>query len=153
MFRGSATALRPRLHTEGFPLRPHRTSHKGNLHRGICNYKLGVYNSSLQHNHLYSRGKAQSQNSITSTQEGYAQSQTTITSTQEGYALSQNLITSTQRGIGTKLNHNNLYTRGMNTNSKQRRDYNRGDHNRPQTTLGDHNRPRIIFLTKTKSYK
>ena len=42
-----ATALRPRLHTEGFPLRPHITSHKGNLHRGICNYKLGVYNSSL----------------------------------------------------------------------------------------------------------
>ena len=27
------TALRPRLHTEGFPLtRPHRTSHTGNLH-------------------------------------------------------------------------------------------------------------------------
>ena len=23
-----------------------------NLHRGICNYKLRVYNSSLQHNHL-----------------------------------------------------------------------------------------------------
>ena len=45
---------------------------------------LRVYNSSLQRNHLYSRGKAQNQNSITSTQEGYAQSQTTITSTQEG---------------------------------------------------------------------
>ena len=27
------TALRPRLHTEGFPLtRPHMTSHTGNLH-------------------------------------------------------------------------------------------------------------------------
>ena len=27
------TALRPRLHIEGFPLtRPHRTSHTGNLH-------------------------------------------------------------------------------------------------------------------------
>jgi len=30
------TALRPRLHTEGFPLtRPHRTSHIGNLHWGF----------------------------------------------------------------------------------------------------------------------
>ena len=73
-FEVPAIALRPRLHTEGFPLRPHKASHKGNLHREICNYKLGVYNSSLQHNHLYSRGKAQSQNSITSTQEGCAQS-------------------------------------------------------------------------------
>ena len=28
-----ATALHPRLHTEGFPLnRPHMTSHTGNLH-------------------------------------------------------------------------------------------------------------------------
>ena len=32
-FEVRATALRPRLHTEGFPLmRPHRTSHTGNLH-------------------------------------------------------------------------------------------------------------------------
>ena len=46
--------------------------------------KLGVHNSSLQHNYLYIRGKAQSQNSITSKQEGWAQSQTTITSTEEG---------------------------------------------------------------------
>ena len=46
-FEARATALRPHLHTEGFPLRPHRTSHKGNLHRGLYNYKFGVYNSSL----------------------------------------------------------------------------------------------------------
>jgi len=46
-FEVRAIALRPRLHTEGFPLRPHRTSHKGNLYWGICNYKLGLYNSSL----------------------------------------------------------------------------------------------------------
>ena len=45
---------------------------------------LGVHNSSLQHNHLYTRGKAQRQNSITYTQEGWEQSKTTITSTQEG---------------------------------------------------------------------
>jgi len=32
-FEVRATALRPRLHTEGFSLmRPHRTSHTGNLH-------------------------------------------------------------------------------------------------------------------------
>ena len=32
-FEVRATTLRPRLHTEGFPLyRPHRTSHTGNLH-------------------------------------------------------------------------------------------------------------------------
>ena len=57
-FEVRAIALHPCLHTEGFPLRPHKISYKGNLHRGICNYKLGVYNSSLQHNHLYSRDKA-----------------------------------------------------------------------------------------------
>ena len=114
---------------------------KGNLYRGIYNYKLRVYNSSLQHNHLYSRGKVQSQNSITSTQEGKAQSQTTITFTQEG------------QGTKRKHNYNHLYTRGMNTNPKQKRDYNLGDHNRPQTTLSDHNRPQTIFLTKIRFYR
>ena len=39
-FEVRATALRPRLHTEGFSLRPHRTSQKGNLHQEICNYKV-----------------------------------------------------------------------------------------------------------------
>jgi len=39
-FEIRATALRPRLHTEGFSLRPHRTSHKGNLHRGITTQHL-----------------------------------------------------------------------------------------------------------------
>ena len=39
-FEVRVTALRPRLHTEIFSLRPHRTSQKGNLHRGICNYKV-----------------------------------------------------------------------------------------------------------------
>ena len=89
-FEVRATALRPLLHTEGFPLHPHRTSHKVNLHREICNYKLGVHNSSLQHNYLYTRSKAQSQNSITST----------------------------QKGIGTKPNYNRLYTRGIKAQSQ-----------------------------------
>ena len=69
-FEVRATALRPRLHTERFSLRPHRTSHTGNLHREICNYKVGVYNSSL--------------NTTTSTQEARYKAKTTITSTQEG---------------------------------------------------------------------
>jgi len=35
-FKVRATALRPRLHTEGFSLyRPHRTSYTGNLHWGF----------------------------------------------------------------------------------------------------------------------
>jgi len=135
-FEVRTTALRPCLHTEGFSLYPHRTSHKENLRRGICSYKLRVYNSSLQHNHLYSRGKT----------------------------LSQNKITSTQRGIGIKPNHNHLYTnrdrykakpqlqsplhKRDEPNPKQRKDYNLSDHNRPQTILGDHIRPQTIFLTK-----
>ena len=39
-FEVRATALRPCLHTEGFPLRPHMTSHKRNLHIGIYNYTV-----------------------------------------------------------------------------------------------------------------
>ena len=97
-FEIRATALRPRLHTEGFPLRPHMTSHKGNLYRGICNYKRGVYNSTLQHNHLYSRGKVRIQNSITSTQEGWAQRQLQSPLHKRDKALSQNTITSAQEG-------------------------------------------------------
>ena len=31
-FEVRGTALHPRLHTEGFPLCPHRTSHTDNLH-------------------------------------------------------------------------------------------------------------------------
>ena len=57
-FEVRAIALRSRLHIEGISLRPHRISHKGNLHREICNYKLGGYNFSLQHNHLYVGPKA-----------------------------------------------------------------------------------------------
>jgi len=67
---------------------------------------LGVHYSTLKYNHLYTRGKAQSQNSIISTQEGWAQSQTTITSTQEGQ--------------DTKPSHNlnHIYTRGTRHKAK-----------------------------------
>ena len=59
-FEVRATALRSRLHTEGFSLRPHRTSHKGTSTKKFVITKLGVHNFSLQYNHLYTRGKAQS---------------------------------------------------------------------------------------------
>ena len=50
------TALRPRLHTEGFSLYVHtRPSTKGPLLRNY-NSILGVQYSSLKHNHLYTRG-------------------------------------------------------------------------------------------------
>ena len=59
-FEVRSTALRPRLHTEGFPLtRPHRTSHTGNLHWGFGaiiitgsnNSSLNQYNLSLEARH------------------------------------------------------------------------------------------------------
>ena len=62
-FEVRATALHPRLHTEGFSLCPHRTSSQGTSTEEFTITKLGVHNSSLQHNHLYTRDKAQSQNS------------------------------------------------------------------------------------------
>jgi len=48
------TALRPRLHTEGFSLtRPHRTSHTGKpLLRILSKYNLGVHNFSLNQYNL-----------------------------------------------------------------------------------------------------
>ena len=55
-FEVRSTAIRPRLHPEGFPLRPHMTSHKGNLHRGITTLHL-EYTTPLS-------------NTTTSTQEG-----------------------------------------------------------------------------------
>jgi len=53
-FEARATALRPRLHTEGFPLSsPHRTSHTGNLHWGFGQIQFGVHNSSPNQYNLY----------------------------------------------------------------------------------------------------
>ena len=109
-FKVQATALRPPLHTEGFPLCPHRTSHKGNLYRGICNYKVRStqllsptqpalhkrQNTKPKLNHLYTRGmgtKPKQQSPLHKRDQVQSQTTTTITSTQ-----------------GTKL--------------KQRRDYN-----------------------------
>jgi len=61
-FEVRATALHPRLHTEGFSLCPHRISSQGTSTEEFTITKLGVHNSSFQHNHLYTRGKAISQN-------------------------------------------------------------------------------------------
>jgi len=54
-FEVRATALRPRLQTEGFPLCPYRTFHKGTSTEDY-NTTLGVHYSSLKYNHLYTRG-------------------------------------------------------------------------------------------------
>jgi len=66
-FEVRATALRPHLHTEGFPLmRPHRTSHTGNLPEDLDNTNL-EYTTPLSNNHnLYTRGKALSHTRSTS---------------------------------------------------------------------------------------
>ena len=98
-----ATALHPRLHTEGFPL----YVHTGNLHHGFGKYKSGVLNSSHQQNNLYTRGKVQPQSPLHKRDKGTNPNSTTITST--------------QRGIDTKPNNNlnHLYTRGI-TQSKER---------------------------------
>jgi len=71
--------------------------------------ELGVHNSSLYHNHLYSRGKAQSHKSITSTQEG------------QGTKPNHNLNHLYTRGITTNSKHNHMYTRGIGTKPKQRK--------------------------------
>jgi len=54
-FEVRATALRSRLHIEGFPLCPPGPSTKGPPLRNY-NSTLGVHYSSLKHNHLYTRG-------------------------------------------------------------------------------------------------
>ena len=72
MFRGSShCSTSSPSHRRIFTIRPHRTSHRGNLHQGFGNTSLEVHNSSLQHNHLYTRDKAQSQNNNHLIQEGY----------------------------------------------------------------------------------
>ena len=77
-FEVRATALCPRLHTEGF-----HYAHTGPPTKRISIEEfiitnLGVHNSSLYHNHLYSRGKVQSQNNNHFYTRGIrAQSQTT----------------------------------------------------------------------------
>jgi len=62
-FEVRVTALRPRLHTEGLPLYVHTgPPTQGTSTEDFIITRLGVHNSSLQHNHLYTRDKAQRQN-------------------------------------------------------------------------------------------
>ena len=82
-----ATALRPRFHTKGFPLRPHRTSHTGNRHRGICNYKLrSTQLLSPTQLPLYKRQgtKPKPQSPLHKRDKAQSQTITTITSSQAG---------------------------------------------------------------------
>ena len=98
-FEVRATTLRLRLHTEGFLLCPHRTSHTGNLHRGITTlhleYTTPLSNTTTSTQEVRHKVKT----TITSTQEGWLQSQITITSHKRDKAQSQTTITSTQKGI------------------------------------------------------
>ena len=103
-FEVQATALRPRLHTKRFPLCPYRTSHTGNLQRGIYSYKCRStqllsptqpplhkrQGTKPKHNNLYTRGIG----------------------TKPKY---DPLYT---RGIGTNLKHDDLYIRGIGTMPK-----------------------------------
>ena len=108
-FEVQATALRPRLHTEWFPLCPHRTSHKGNLQRGICNYKVrSTELLSLTQPPLHKRQgtKPKQQSPLHKRDKGTKPNSTTITSTQEGQGTKPN----------TNLNH--LYTWGTRHKAK-----------------------------------
>jgi len=80
----------PLLYVPAFTQKDFHYVHTGTPTKGTSTEeftitKLGIHNSSLQHNHLYTRGKVQSQNN-------------------------NHLYT---RGIGTKPNYNHLYTRGI----------------------------------------
>ena len=74
--------------------------------------KLGVHNSSLQHNNLYKRGKAQSQNN----NHLYTRGMGTKPNNNHNHLYT--------RGIATNPKHNHFYTRGIGTKSKQRKDCN-----------------------------
>jgi len=68
------SALRSRLHTEGFLLtRPHRTSHTGNLYWGFGQIQLGSTQLLSQPIQPLTRGKAQNQHKINLSLEGYQQ--------------------------------------------------------------------------------
>ena len=139
-----ATALRPRLHTEGFPLCPHMTSHTGNLHRGI--YKYNIRSTQLL-----------SPTNTTSTQEARHNNNHLYTQRDGHLAKQQSPLT---RGIGTKSNqpqsplhlegyqqtqlHNLLYTQ---------REMHKAKAKERVTTLSGLNKPQTNFLTKIRSYR
>ena len=108
----------PLLYVPAFTQKDFHNVHIGPSIKGrpLRNYNStsGVHNSSLQNNHLYTRGKAQSQNNNHLYTRGIkAQSQT----------LPQSLH---KRDKGTKPNHNlnRLYTRGTRHKVKVKKDYN-----------------------------
>ena len=118
MFRDSShCSTFPPSHRRIFTICPHRTFHKEPPPRNY-NSTLGVQDSSIKHDHLYTRGigtkpnhnhlytrgtKAQSQNTITSTQERQGDKAKTLTQSplqerDNTQSQNSNTITSTQEG-------------------------------------------------------
>ena len=116
-FEVRATALRPRLHTEGFSLYVHSGPSTKGPPPSNYNSTLGVHYSSFKHNHLYIRGIG------TKSKHNHLYTR----GIRHKAKLKHNHLYT--RGIGTKpkLNYNHLFTRGIGTKSKQRKDYNLGD--------------------------
>ena len=142
------TALRPRLHTEGFLLtRPHRTSHTGNLHWRFEQIQLGSTQFLSHQIQPLTRGKAQHKALLHL----------------EGYTLSQNNNQPLTRGIRLKANtnnnrltlerlqhnlHNHLSLEGYQHNHLSLEGYHK---EWKITTLGGINNHKLIFLTKIRS--
>ena len=85
-FKIRATALRPRLHTEGFPLCSYMTFHKGTSTEELQYYTWSTLllfqtQSPL---HKWDRHKAKTESPLNKRDKAQSQSTTTITSTQEG---------------------------------------------------------------------
>ena len=119
-FEVRVTALRPRLHTEGFSLYVHtRPPPKGTSIEEFAIIKL-EYTTPLS-------------NTTTSNQEARhkAKTQSPLHKRHRHKAKLQSPLHKRDKGIKLNLNHNHLHTRGIATNPKQRRDYKLGDHNRP----------------------
>ena len=122
-FELRATTLRPHLHTEGFPLYPHRTSHTGNLHWGFTITNLGVHNSSLQQQpplHKRQDTKPKQQSPLHKTDRDKAKQWSPLYKRDKALSQHSNDNHLFTRGITTNPNHNlnHLYTRGMITNPK-----------------------------------
>ena len=123
-FEVRATALSPPSHKRS--LRLHRTSHKWNLHRGNCNYK--VRSTQLLPPTQPSLHKRQGTTQITSILRGIGtQPNNKSTSHQRDQAQSHtNTITSILRGIPTQPPQSPL--RKRDTNNKEIRFTTQGDH-------------------------
>ena len=143
MFWGSShCSTFPPSHRRISTIRPHKTSHTGNLHQGFDKYNVGVHNYSLQQKNLYKRGKSQQQSPLY-LERDKALSQTTIISSLRGtrHKAKPITITSTLRGITTNLiAQPPLHLEGKAQSQSKGK----------VTTLGGLNKPQTNFLHKTK---